>query len=111
MREPDQQIFFVVALLRERDRIEIHIARHRASPLNRTPLRVANILGNRGEPRRLALGNDSTAEGSERMEERRLYRILGLGARSKLAEAVAVNAFRVVREELARCVYSILPRR
>ena len=66
--------------LGQRDPIELDVGRYRATTPDRSQLREAHVLRDRREPRSLALGLDAAPQRTERVEERRLERVLGVGA-------------------------------
>jgi hypothetical protein len=76
------------ARLRQRDPVELDAVRHgAATPSVRSC--VKHVLGDRREPRGLALGLDAAAQRAERVEEGRLQRVLSVGSGRKVTTAIA----------------------
>ena len=73
-----------------------------AAPERGAVARQAHVLGDLEQPRRLGLRDDPALERAERVQERRLDRVLGLLARAELRVAEAVQLMRVALVERVR---------
>ena len=72
---------------RERDPVDVDLRGQRPASAECPPLCVAHVPRDRRQPRELALGDDASAKRAQRVQERRLQRILRLGEGGEVTAA------------------------